>query len=81
LSQRKRDAVWRHLATVDNFWETLAEIESGSIKRLATIANDRKWEVIFLTSRPYAPGRTVQRQSQIWLDRLGFPMPSLSWPG
>jgi len=33
--------------------------------------------VIFLTSRPYAQGRTLQRQSQRWLDRLGFPMPSV----
>jgi len=77
LSQRKRDAVWQHLATVDDFWETLAEIESGAIKRIASIAQERKWEVIFLTSRPYSPGKTVQRQSQVWLDRLGFPMPSL----
>jgi len=77
LSQRKRDAIWAHLATVTDFWETLAEIESGAIKRLATIAQERKWEVIFLTSRPYSPGKTVQRQSQVWLDKLGFPMPSL----
>jgi hypothetical protein len=77
LSQRKRDAVWQHLATVEDFWETLGEIEGGAIKRLATIAQERKWEVIFLTSRPYAPGKTVQRQSQVWLDKLGFPMPSL----
>jgi hypothetical protein len=77
LTPRKRDAVWKHLATVENFWETLQEIEAGSIKRLAAIAKERKWEVIFLTSRPYAPGKTVQRQSQVWLDRLGFPMPSL----
>jgi hypothetical protein len=77
LSPRKRDAVWQHLAKVEDFWETLQEIEAGSIRRLATIARDRKWEVIFLTSRPYAPGKTVQRQSQVWLDRLGFPMPSL----
>jgi hypothetical protein len=77
LSPRKQSAVWQHLATVENFWETLEEIESGAIRRLAAIALERKWEVIFLTSRPYAPGFTVQRQSQMWLDRMGFPMPSL----
>jgi len=77
LSPRKQSAVWRHFGTVENFWETLVEIESGAIRRLATIAQERKWEVIFLTSRPYAPGSTVQRQSQAWLDRMGFPMPSL----
>jgi len=77
LSQRKRDAIWAHLATVPDFWESLGEIEDGAIRRLSEIALDRKWEVMFLTSRPYAPGKTVQRQSQVWLERLGFALPSL----
>jgi hypothetical protein len=33
--------------------------------------------VIFLTSRPPSDGRTVQRQSQRWLERHGFPLPSV----
>jgi hypothetical protein len=70
-------AVWRQLCSADNFWESLAEIETGAIKRLATVANDHRWELIFLTSRPHAPGRTVQRQSQLWLERHGFPLPSV----
>jgi len=77
LNRRQLDAVWRHLATVSNFWETLEEIESGSVRRLASIAETQRWEVIFLTSRPRVEGRTLQRQSQRWLDRLGFPMPSV----
>ncbi len=33
--------------------------------------------MIFLTSRPQTSGRTVQRQSQRWLERHGFVMPSV----
>jgi hypothetical protein len=77
LGRRQSAAVWRQLYGVDNFWESLAEIEAGAIKRLSTVANDQRWEVIFLTSRPHAPGRTVQRQSQLWLERHGFPLPSV----
>ena len=77
LSRRQLDAVWRHLADVTDFWETLDEIEPGSVAKLAAIADANRWEVIFLTSRPYAQGRTLQRQSQRWLDRLGFTMPSV----
>jgi hypothetical protein len=77
MGHRESSAVWKALVSIDNFWETLAEIESGAIRRLATIADAEGWEVIFLTSRPLAPGRTVQRQSQTWLVRHGFPMPSV----
>jgi len=77
LTRRQLDAVWSHLAAVPDFWETLDEIERGSVKRLASIAEAERWEVIFLTSRPRVGGRTIQRQSQRWLDRMGFPMPSV----
>jgi hypothetical protein len=33
--------------------------------------------VIFVTSRPTSRGRTIQRQSQRWLERCGFPLPSV----
>jgi hypothetical protein len=33
--------------------------------------------MLFITSRPKSAGRTVQRQSQRWLQKMGFPMPSL----
>lgn len=77
LTHRQSDAVWRHIATMDDFWEGLDEIEPGAIARLATLADERRWEVLFITSRPRSGGRTVQRQTQRWLDRLGFPMPSV----
>ena len=44
---------------------------------LARVADERGWEVLFITSRPRSGGRTVQRQSQRWLEAHGFPLPSL----
>jgi hypothetical protein len=76
LSRRQTDAIWHAVGRTVDFWETLHEIEQGSIRRLASLADSRHWEVIFLTSRPRSAGRTVQRQSQRWLERLGFPQPS-----
>lgn len=77
ISRRQSDAIWRHLAAIDNFWEGLEEIESGAIARLASVADERRWDVLFITSRPMSAGRTVQRQSQRWLERQGFPLPSV----
>jgi len=77
VNRRQGDAIWRHLTGIENLWEGLAEIESGAIARLAALAEARRWELIFLTSRPRSAGRTVQRQSQRWLERLGFPAPSV----
>ena len=77
LSGRQSDAVWKHLSSIENFWETLTEIDDGAIRRLAALADERRWEVIFITSRPTSSGLTVQRQSQRWLQHMGFPMPSV----
>lgn len=77
VSPRQTDAIWRRLSATPDFWETLDEIESGAIRRLAELTEARRWEVIFLTSRPPSEGRTVQRQSQRWLERCGFPLPSV----
>ncbi len=77
ISNRQADAVWKYLGTVDNFWEGLKELEPGAIARLAALADERRWEVLFITSRPHSAGLTVQRQTQRWLQRLGFPLPSV----
>jgi len=77
LSGQQASAVWRALEAVENFWEGLEELEAGSIVRLAKLADERRWEVLFVTSRPKSQGRTVQRQSQRWLERCGFPLPSV----
>jgi hypothetical protein len=76
LKRHQTDAVWNYLESVENFWETLGEHEPGAIKRLFALAEERRWEVIFITSRPHSAGVTVQRQSQRWLQRMGFDMPS-----
>lgn len=77
LSRRQMDAVWERLSGTQNYWETLEEHEPGAIERLAKLSDERRWDVIFITSRPSSVGRTVQRQSQRWLQRYGFPMPSV----
>jgi hypothetical protein len=59
----------------ENFWETLSETEPNAVSRLAGIAADRRWEVIFLTRRPPSPGDIVQVQSQRWLEAKGFALP------
>ena len=77
LTSAQSDAVWRTVAATHNFWETLKEIEPGTIARIAALAEERRWEVLFITSRPRSAGSTVQRQSQRWIQKLGFPMPSV----
>jgi hypothetical protein len=77
LTRRQMDETWSELCAVTDFWETLEEIEAGAIARLASLADARRWEVVFLTSRPRSAGGLVQRQSQRWLDRKGFPFPSV----
>src|SRR5262249_3945125 len=47
------------------------------VARLAAIAAERRWEVIFLTKRPQTAGATSQLQSQRWLDAKGFSLPSV----
>ena len=77
VSRRQSEAIWRHLKQTEDFWEQLAEIESGAIARIAELADEHRWDVLFITSRPSTRGRTVQRQTQRWLQRMGFAMPSV----
>ena len=77
LTTRQRRQLWRHVRGIDGFWESLDEIEPGSVQRLAQLANNRRWEIIFLTRRPATAGQTAQVQSQRWLDRKGFKLPSV----
>lgn len=77
LTNSEERRLWREVRGITNFWETLSEIEEGTIQRLFELARARRWEVIFLTSRPWSDGDTVQLQSQRWLDRLGFEHPSV----
>jgi hypothetical protein len=77
LTDRERRKLWSHVATIENFWRGLREIEPGAVARLAAVAAAHRWEVIFLTQRPGGAGDTAQRQSQEWLRANGFELPSV----
>jgi len=59
----------------ETFWETLGETEPNVVARLAGMAAERRWEVIFLANRRPSGGVTVQVQSQRWLEAKGFALP------
>jgi len=77
MTARQERRLWRHVEAIENFWETLAEIEPGAVARLAAVATERKWEVLFLTKRPASAGATAQVQTQRWLEAKGFALPSV----
>lgn len=76
-SDAQRLDAWRQAARVFDFWTTLNEIEPGSVKRLATLTAEHRWEVLFLASRGETTGATAQEQTQRWLSANGFVLPSV----
>ena len=77
LTSGQQRQLWKRVRAIENFWESLDEMESGVVARLSTMSQERRWEVIFLTKRPETAGRTAQLQSQLWLQGHGFPLPSV----
>lgn len=77
LSHDDLDRLWRHVLRQRNFWTTLPEMEDGLIARIQQHADERRWDVIFITTRPLAAGQTTQVQSQEWLAAKGFRHPSV----
>ena len=77
LTSRQQQELWSAACAKVNFWETLDEIEPGALARLSRLARERRWEVIFLTSRPETKGDTAQLQSHRWLAAKGFELPSI----
>lgn len=77
LTARQQSQLWDHVKKIENFWSTLPELEPGIISRIAKTALERRWEVIFLTTRPPTAGELVQMQSQRWLEAHGFQYPSV----
>lgn len=77
LTGRQQMQLWDHVKKIENFWSTLPELEPGIIARIAKAAVERRWEVIFLTTRPSTAGELVQMQSQRWLEAHGFQYPSV----
>jgi hypothetical protein len=77
MTARQQHKLWRHIGAIEGFWETLKETEPGIVARLAAVATQRGWELIFLTKRPRSAGATAQVQTQRWLEANGFALPSV----
>lgn len=77
LTARQQMQLWDHVRKIPDFWTSLPELEPGIIARIAKAAMERRWEVIFLTTRPSTAGELTQLQSQRWLDAHGFRFPSV----
>ncbi|MEP6782099.1 MAG: hypothetical protein ABI983_00435 [Acidobacteriota bacterium] len=77
LTAKQQMQLWDHVRKIENFWMSLPELEPGIIARIAKTSIERRWEVIFLTTRPSTAGELVQMQSQRWLEANGFQYPSV----
>lgn len=77
LTRRQQHDLWEAVRNTENFWESLQETEPGIVARLATLARERRWEVIFITQRPSSAGDPTQLQTQRWLVAHGFDLPSV----
>jgi hypothetical protein len=77
LSAAQQSRLWERVRGIENFWTTLPELAPGIVARIAETAARRRWEVIFITTRPACDGETTQRQTQRWLEAHGFPLPSV----
>lgn len=82
LEQAEVRKVWDLVAKTPNWWVELQPYEPDQITRLYDLVRTGGWELFFLTNRPPSAGDTVQYQTQWWLERQGFYMPSvLTVPG
>ena len=75
--RRRRDAIWKEIRKTPNFWAQLEPLDPNAISRIHEMTLRHKWEVFFITQRPFTEGDTVQRQTQRWLVTQGFDMPSV----
>jgi len=74
--------VWNHIAKTPNWWMEIDAYEPEQIARLYSLMRAGGWEVFFLTKRPPSAGDSVQFQTQWWIERFGFYLPSvLTVPG
>jgi hypothetical protein len=75
--RRRRDAVWQAIQGTPDFWMTLKPLDPGAVRRIHAMAMAHRWEVFFITQRPYTDGDVVQRQTQRWLVAQGYDLPSV----
>ncbi len=76
LRRRRRD-IWKDIQATADFWRTLLPLDAGAVARIHRLMLEHRWEVFFITQRPYSDGDTVQRQTQKWLADQGFDLPSV----
>lgn len=76
-SRRREDAVWEAIEATPNFWTSLRPLDEGAVRRIHELMLRHRWEVFFITQRPFTDGETVQRQTQRWLVAQGFDLPSV----
>jgi hypothetical protein len=77
LSKADIERLWKAVSRVSNWWADLPAYESDQIARLYGLSRQWRWEVFFMTSRPPSGGDAVQIQTQAWLERHGFYLPSV----
>jgi len=77
LSKSDVERLWRKVGATANWWIDVPAYEPEQIARLYEQSRRGRWEVFFLTSRPPSAGDSVQLQTQVWLERLGFFLPSV----
>jgi hypothetical protein len=77
LTRHEQHEIWETVRRTENFWESLAETAPGAVARLATLAREQQWDVIFITQRPSSGGDSTQLQTQRWLVAHGFDLPSV----
>jgi hypothetical protein len=74
--------VWEYIGKTPNWWMEVPAFEPEQIARLYAMTREAGWEVFFLTRRPPSAGDSVQFQTQWWIERFGFYLPSvLTVPG
>jgi hypothetical protein len=82
IGEKDVQRVWEHVARTPNWWMTLRPYEPEQIARLYRLTRASGWEIFFLTKRPASAGESVQFQTQWWIERYGFYLPSvLTVPG
>jgi hypothetical protein len=77
LTKAEVERLWRSVAATTNWWLTVPPYEPAQMSRLYAQSRRGRWEIFFLTSRPPSAGDCVQLQTQVWLERLGFFLPSV----
>jgi hypothetical protein len=77
LSKPDIERLWRTVGGLSNWWLDVPAYEPDQLARLYERVRLSRWEVFFMTSRPPSAGDSVQLQTQVWLERQGFFLPSV----